>query len=326
MMYRLKDKKILSICLIIFIVLSILFSVFVIAESGGGGGSSFGEVCSLCGKIHDLDKLSALEKVAYNMNVKAYGGDIISDNLIKILSLGEGSFFNSILDTVLSFYDKLLPFGIVMLLIYWIEQMLSDMSYKDWENASTVARWFLRLIVSVVLLQLGPDIIRGLLNLSQGLFETINSTVSQGTFTVNSECIYDELAGLHFYNIWTPIIIILDTLLPYLFSYVMTLCINIAATAKILELGVRIMFAPIGMSDTVINGTQGTGFRYGKKMLGTMLESSVMLAIVLAYRMIVSDPLLFGSSFTPIMSIVMCVCAVGTFFKGSQFTNTMLGI
>ena len=307
----------MKIIIFTLIIVSILFAIPVFAASN---------TCAICGGYHDMSKLSAFQRLAYNTSCKAYGGNLLDGDLVKVLSLGSGSLFSQALPVIYRCYDALMPIGLVLLIVYFTMSVLGDVTMKDAETGEYFILQIFKLIIAVCIMYMGKDIINALLDSAQGIFAAINTYSSSTNVTLVGDCIYKELADMSDLNIWTPLLIALKNLIFWICSFILSVCINVAAASKMLELGVRIIFAPIGMSDIYIHGTNGKGFRYLKGLLAVALESSVMLMTMLLYRSILSDTLLFGGSVSLFTSIVLSCVAVSVFFKGKEVCNRMLGL
>ena len=55
---------------------------------------------------------------------------------------------------------------------------------------------------------------------------------------------------------------------------------------RLIEIGVRGAFAPVGMADLFSEGTKGSGYRYFKKFVALALQGAVIIGIMMAYSTI----------------------------------------
>lgn len=282
--------------------------------------------CEICGQAHNLDKLSAFQRLAYNSSCKVYAGNLLDGDLIKILGVGSGSLFSQALPVIYSCYDALLPVGLILLLVYFVITLLQDVTWKDAESGEYWVFQIIKLVIAVVIMYMGKDIISALLDVAQGIFASINTYASNAQVTIVGDCIYKQLLDMSNLNFWTPLCMVLKNIIPWFFSWILSVAINVACCSKMLELGVRIIFAPVGMSDIYLSGTNGKGFRYLKALLAVAVESSIMLLIMTVYRMVIADAHLFGGTISVFTSIVLSCVAVVAFFKSKEMSNKIFGL
>jgi hypothetical protein len=87
----------------------------------------------------------------------------------------------------------------------------------------------------------------------------------------------------------------------------------------------RVIFAPIGMSDIINDGTRSSGWRYFKRMMASILQGSVIIAAARAYALIMPVIMKMNGFLAWLMPIVLAFVMIAMMFKASMIANDIIG-
>ena len=191
------------------------------------------------------------------------------------------------------------------LALMWVLLDLIEASSNQMLNGEFVLKIFIKFILAVFIIDYGKNLIESLLAISNGFYDMVAknidaNTVSESAFTS------DVLTTLTKANFMGCIAMLLEYILPALCILV---CFVVALTTilgRIFELGVRTAFAPVGIADLMIHGTNSGGMRYAKSFLACATQGAAMILILRIGAELMSGDGLFDflGKNTPLAGIV----------------------
>lgn len=230
---------------------------------------------------------------AANIIDKAIGQEQLTTiaNVISISSSTGGrdySAFWSVINTALTYIR---PFGLALVTTYFL-MFLFDAVAKDQITVDGLIKVFIQLIIVVALIGNFDTIINAILSAS----ETIFSGVKGGLLGTDSSS-NSTLTGEDIVNAWAetggdmPATILFQSILLWLIHQIAVIAIYFAIFSRLMELGWRIAFGPIGVANNFDGGANSAGIRYLKSVAGVAL-AGVAILIVTACGFAVSAAML----------------------------------
>ena len=223
------------------------------------------------------------------------GGDLFSA-IIEVFDdnlLSSGGPMGPAYDAVVTTYNKVIaPFAVMLVFIYFMIAVVEKLSSEDfsWEQ---LWKQMAMLLVSKILIEHGLEILQMLFGLGASLvdgFVYAAPEVEPDRKRLLLLCLaFKEGLGL------TGILSALGDLLlfiiiwvPWLLSWLMRLCVYIVCYSRMIELYVRVAFAPIALSDFFHSGIHSNGWRYLKDFFALCLQGFLILVIAVVYAKLFS--------------------------------------
>ena len=194
-------------------------------------------------------------------------------------------------------YDALAAVGAGLALM-WVLLDLIEASSNSMLNGEFVVKMFIKFILAVFIIDYGKNLIKSLLAISNGFYDIIAERINLGTN--GAELFFsDTLTTIVTSNFMECLSILLEYVIVAL---AMLVCFVLAVSmivGRIFELGVRTAFAPIGIADLMIHGTNSAGMRFAKSYLACASQGAAMILILSAgSKLMTGDGLLnfFGKT------------------------------
>lgn len=320
-------KKIFLV-LTFIILLSLFFTVPVFAE---GENSR----CVLCGAMdHDYDKLSEKGSecyVAYGFYEMIYGdmfdesvaiGGVSFQSLLTFKT-NNNQIYELLMENVSTIYDAIAILGCLWVFIYYLLQ-LAEVSMEDGFTYETFTRLCIRTLIAFIIIKNGMMLISSGITLCVEMFDKINykdPSLIGYPFT-KADCPYTTLMELNnpLFAAWG---MILKNLIPYAATLAAKLILFIILYSRLIEVTVRIMFAPIGMADIFHNGVDSEGIKYFKKLMAVVLQGVCIAGVFLAYSYI--NSLIRNSVAGYIGSIVLAFALISLVRKTQDIAMDVIG-
>lgn len=307
-----KNNKFLLV-LFVFIIIASIFASFTITVEADTD-------CPICGGKHNLEDLGGLQRTAYDMCCVVYGGSSISDDLRETLRFDTtGSKFSALWTRGKGFYESLRVIGELLCIVYGLISLYEKVS-QDQHSAEHIFKLFMKIIFGVLFIRIGYDIIEAGLTFASGVFDTFAS----GTTGVAglTGCKYDEVLKQSFLE---PVGTILSLFIPWIAMQVATIAIHVVCWARVLDIMVRAIFAPIGLADLAHTGMNGNGFNYLKKLVSSALQGAVLFGSMKGYSLIVQVTQTLGAG-GMMVTIVLSFSLISILFKAKTIADDMLGV
>ena len=273
----------------------------------------------------------------YDMAKVAYGSDAYSD-ILNYLSFSAPNEDASDKDNASSMwlmiekiYSIVLPVGYALMLLYFLLDLLNKVTNDNF-NLEHFFKSFLKLIIAVILLSNGLDLMKGLAEFAQAIASAVSGLNKDGIKAAGTEEISNKLTE------WADICSTahgsfarlgykMSLMIPYYIKQGMKIVIWVIAFSRIFELGVRCCFLPIACADVFGEGTKGSGFRYLKKMLATLLQSAVIVVLIWSYTVIISQVNTALTSVDPfITQVVGALSLIMLLFKSQNLASDIVGV
>ena len=310
---RKKSKNIIILICCLILSLSIFFTIPVSAAT---------DYIEYGGKQYSLDKddyTSKLGPFTFKAAYFVYGGafdSLADDNLLTIDT--SASYWT----TFTSFYNAIVPVGTI-LAVLWVLFDLIEKAQVDQMTGEIMVKFGIKLIVPIMLMSNGADILEGLIELANGIFNKFYSVPPASSTVAILDEIYEEiLAGNVFYCIQA----LIELLLPFIAIIAAIIIMYVLIFGRILELGVRFIFTPIGIADAFTHGISSPGVRYLKKFFAVALQGAVIY-IILLVGTVLSGPISGQFPKLKILGqVVLAFSMVGAMLKSQQLANDVAGV
>lgn len=293
------------ICLIIFSLLSCVQPVYADDEP---------EIyyCRICKKAgldyeHDVSELSFSQKVALEWNDILYSGDWFGENeppaknnstagtdnpsgetnttpsltTEDVLKFDTQSNFATLWSTAEMIYNLVKPIGIILCVVYALMELLEEVT-TDNVSPEKIVRTLTKICIGVLFVQNGFKFCTFVVETASAVFNIL----SAGTAGMDANnCLLKTLKN----NSFTQGMTLMSGLfIPWLISLLTQFIVSIICWVRIMDIMVKIILAPIGMSDIMVTGTRGTGWAFFKKLLVSALQGAVILGITFCYGQILT--------------------------------------
>ena len=300
-------------------------------------------VCSLCGDIHDYsllpDVISAtafkvatigngtFENIGYPVNLLQG-----KDSLMSILrfDVSDSGNYDILFGQISSFYDILALIGTIILLLYFFLDLMT-VSMNEGFTYDSLVKHGIKTILGIFIIQNGLQIITYGITVVNAIFDTVmlNGSSAANLLYSPSNCPFHKLYyydsfGTLCGNMWESICLIFSNIIPcaaILISYVF---VRVACWARVMDIAVRVIFAPIGMSDTLHGGLKSDGIRYLKRLLASVFSGAVLMGVLLSYQAI-RQPLM-GSFNALIANIALSFAVIAMTRKAQTIANDAMGV
>jgi hypothetical protein len=244
-------------------------------------------------------KASPSAMAAYDFVCKAYGGindtgtpgkdnaaekqfeDQTSISIGELITLSaNNNAFGLAFEATKTAYESISLIGSIMVFIYFIMELV-DMSLNDNLAKEQVAKMFIKSLLGFLLIRNGYSIL--LMTINQ--VETI--TMKIGSFsafkTPNGVC-YGSI--LQQTTAFDDLGIIFEHIMPAIVSGVCFCVVRIIVWTRVLDVLIRMTFAPIGLADFIRGGSKSNAIRYLKKLLSSLLQGACIIAALASYNLI----------------------------------------
>ena len=320
-------NRLLNIFILIFAVVFIFFTstIMVFADDS----NHYCEVCSTTDNpvYHDLTALGDDARAAYDAGEMIYSGNIFFSgsegdgeiSATELIVFDVNGDFSSLWQTGQQFYNLLKPVGIILAVIYVLSEMM-DRSMNDLQNPEYLAKGLMKLAIGIIIIQNGYEIATWVIQLASYTTGLLSSPV--GKITDGSKlCNYSKLVGM---NMWEAIGEFASLMIPWILIMIASILTTVVCWIRVLDIIIRVIFAPIGMSDIMLGGVQSQGFKYLKRLGAAGLQGAIIFAIVKAYGIISGLIGTGGGGWLAMVMLSFVVCTM--VFKAGSIANEVVGV
>ena len=284
--------------------------------------------CALCGETHDWDEIkNPLNTWIYSMECRVYGGDIIPDGVMTILKFDLNSpdngfsEMNTLINNAYGFFSKL---GMLVMAVYVFYDLFGKVATEQL-SGETLFLALIRLLVGMVVINSGKDILFYGIQVTNEIFDAVSKT----GITQAADPFKKTTCKFHKYTqdryVWRALLDGSFIFIPWLISFITGLVISISCWSRLLDITVRVIFAPIGMADMVTEGTNSSGWGYFKKLLASILKGAVLLMTLKSYGIISSMTRDMNTFFAWMMPILLSLVVIGMIFKTASIADDIVG-
>lgn len=219
------------------------------------------------------------------------------NNVTNLLSLKDNGFDMStywdIINKTVNAATK--PFGIALLTTFFLMYVF-DAAAKDQITVDTVIKMMIQLIVAIAILSNFDAVINSILSIGESIFGLLRKNIvlsPQGRVSGVSSSIAATVSSSEKINASTgeEIMTALENngnttgslyfqiVFCWLIYHIGMIAMFFAAVARLIELGWRIAFAPIGLANCFEGGTNSPAIRYLKSLFAVAISGAVLFLI-----------------------------------------------
>ena len=111
---------------------------------------------------------------------------------------------------------------------------------------------------------------------------------------------------------------------PWLIILITKGVTNIYCWYRVLDIAVRVIFAPVGAPDVLISGTRGSGWRYLKNLFASCLQGGVVIAIFYVYSMIMNSLVTNNGFAIWMIATVLSLVVMISIFKAQEIARNIV--
>jgi len=276
-----------------------------------------------------------------NMLVDICGLDLF-DSIFETLSINlfstSGDYSVAIKTVTKINQNVIQPVAVMLLFIYFMLAVVDKMSSENftWEQ---LWRQMAMLLAAKFLIEHGFEILELLFEVGMSVASKVELAISASLLDDPDAMVTNENAkkliegfkdGLKLSGImqvFESMILFIYLLIPWLFSWIMRLCVSIICYSRVIEIYARATFAPIALSDFFHSGMQGGGWRFLKNFLAVSLQGAMLLVIAAIFsalfkQLVVDEQNLFAFIGT---YLAFFASAIMLMFKSLSLTKEIIG-
>ena len=296
------------------LIIGILLTLVVMALLSAIPVNALPVSCPMCGNMHELGDVKGWQFV-YDWCSMIYGGSSIASmglNGVLGMDVTSGPFL-SVWGKVETVYNALRVIGQILVVIHFSMEML-DIYAEDKLTPESFIRTLIKLVVSLLIINNGFQIMEVFVGLANVIFTRLQAGVASSIAANN--CNFERLAQA---NLFGRLGEMFKLVVPYAFIALALMIMQFFCYLRLLDIIVKTLFAPIGMSDLGFKGTNGTGWRYLKKLMASALQGAVMLAILYIQSIL-------AQSANWIEMVILYFAMIAAFRKAQSLANDVVGL
>lgn len=243
-------------------------------------------------------------KLAYPLVDNSIGVDQLSE-FQEILSI-DGK-YAGLWSVVNSAINIVVPFGLALITTYFL-MYLFEAASKDQITADSLIKVLIQLIIVVALVTNLAEVINAMLSLGESIFKLIsNAIVGTGESGTKAAA----LTGKDIVDKWAEEgedaagTILFQSILLWVIHQIAKIAVYFAIFSRMIELGWRIIFAPVGIANSFEGGANSAGIRYLKGIAAVAISGAaifVVCAVGFSVSATMLDPTAFANNQTSIFA------------------------
>lgn len=235
------------------------------------------------------------------------------------------------------YHDIMVPIGIGLMII-WFLVTLTEKATHDQFNFEQMFMLFAKLIAAKYIIDNGMDLFMKMWDIGISLASSI-SYETEVYDTAKIHQLWEQFFGKSWnqkLGIAYSIYLLLQLLIPWVAAWVLSLAVRFICVSRMIEVYIRMMFAPIAVSDFMTEGTHGTGWRFLKSFFAICLQGAMLIAIGALYSALTGESLshLNLSDFSGVLGLVnytletliYALAALALMFKSLSLSKEIVGV
>lgn len=258
------------------------------------------------------------------------------DQLVNILTANPSkadSIYYTAWELIVSTYDTyVVPIGLGLMIIWFLVAFVQKASSEQM-NFDQIFLLFVKLIAAFYLMEHGLELFSKLWGFGNSLMTDLMGGKKLGDATISQAALneawksltagktYPDLPGF-----WRSLACFGQLLFPWLLCAALSGVASFIAYSRMIEMMLRVVAAPIALSDFFSEGLHSTGWRYIKTFLAICLQGFMILLIAKIYSSIVGK-IITGGSFMELTVgfLVISFAAIALMFKSLSLCKEMVG-
>lgn len=239
-------------------------------------------------------------------------------------------------------YERIVvPLAVGLLFIYFLVYFINKASTEQ-ANFEQLFMLFVKLIAGIFLINNGLEIMAKLYSLGLSMINSLETLATSIGLTTKSPGLADDTLN----SLWETLTgcktidknpkgmfdwfgPFFSLVIPYFFQWIATLFIKAICYARLIELLLRFMIAPIAFSDFFMEGLHGAGWKFLKNFAAVSLQGFTICAITLILSAI-SSGLHAGATNGDffnivVIEVVITFAAAGAIMQSNQLIKEVFG-
>lgn len=219
-------------------------------------------------------------------------GSDLFDTIIRILTIDifatDGA-YGKVFSRVQDMYEAVQSVAVVLIFIYFMIAFVDKLSGESF-TFEQMFRQIILLLVAKFLIDHGMEIIQLLYDFGTALLVEVAAPIPEGGGAMGADNAkellkeFESSLGLKgFMKVLKDVIVWLWLFIPWIFSWVLGICVKIIMYSRMIEIYVRAVFAPIAFADFYQGGLQSAGFRYLRNFLAVAIQGALILSVAAVY-------------------------------------------
>lgn len=260
-------------------------------------------------------------------------GSDLFNSVYEVLSKNWFESGNAVMNVVQQIHSNIImPVALMLTFLYFMIAVVDKLSGENftWEQ---LWRQMAMLLAAKYLIEHGFEILQILYNIGLSLLgdinnynQTINNSAIDAKAMLDS---FEQSFGIDGFSIKiiNKLVMFLYLIIPWLFSWIMRLCVYVICYSRVIEIYARAAFAPIAISDFFHSGLQGGGWRFLKNFLAVSLQGGMILLITIIFSKLFSTVVTADTNmFTYIGKYLsFTAAALMLMFKSLSLTKELVG-
>ena len=309
-----------------FLLIFLLFSfMFVMPVSADDDETPIYRTCEICGATHDMAQMPFASRMAFEWHEMVFGGKFVEDDgsptsLFNVLKFDTRSgIFATLWSTVQSLYSQMSVIGLILVVAYAsIEVSGSFVSTSV--SPEVLFKFLLKYMLGLLVMWNLTEFISLLMDMSSLIFNTV-FTASDLNMSFANMCVYEEYITHDMFDGFIEMAILF---FPWLIIWITKGVINLYCWYRVLDIAVRVIFAPVGAPDVLMSGTRGSGWRYLKNLFASCLQGAVVIAIFYTYSMIMNSMVVNNGFAIWLVATVLSVVILLSMFKAQEIARNIV--
>ena len=206
--------------------------------------------------------------------------------------------------------------GFLFVSLFFVLELI-ETSTRGSYTPDIFLRSLIKFFIALICIENSVTIMATIVNFGAVFYDLVESTQTTGAIA----SLYDVAKKVDDANILDLLGMLCSDLLPYLAMWVANVFISIITIGRVIELGIRVAFAPIGMADMYEGGTKSNGFRYMKKILALSVQGALILFCLGLYGVLITKM----DTGDILNKIALTLATVTITIKTQSFANDLFG-
>ena len=222
-----------------------------------------------------------------DINMKGFGGTVLNlaywlygDMLSgvassKFLKIDTTKDYWQNMDAV---YNSITAVGVGLSFAWCVLELIDKMSMGN-ITGEFVLRIAIKFTLAAIFITESGPLAKGIIELGNGITEKV-ATASSGAGGISDtifQSIYDTVKSG---DIFTLLAQLFELVFPAIFMLIVWILLYVLLAGRVIEVGVRFAFFPIGAADVFSHGISSPGFRYMKKLFASAIAGAGMLVVL----------------------------------------------
>ena len=258
--------------------------------------------------------------------------DDVFDKAVSVLSINpsDGT-YKAAWNAIHAVYSNVMVPIALGLMVIWFLVAFMEKSASEQVTLEQLFMLFVKLIAAKFIIDNGLEIFSMLWGLGISVVSEVGEAFKHGSgIPFDHKKLWFDLTGVAWgedLGIFAALGLMCQLLIPWLATKVMIACVYFICYSRLIEMLVRLMTAPIAVSDFVTEGIRGSGWRYIKNFLAICLQGMIIIAICRLYPLIMAGVLSGEGPFWDVVLkfLAFAFSAIALMFKSLSLSKELIG-